>query len=377
MDNLARLQDELNNAVIDGTIRDKLLGRAKGVRDNLLYSKIDAKDIEAVKEILHIAGANGLLKDLLLDNKNTDGDTALNNAFNSKDKEIVKVIFEKLFTIGESIDSSGVTTNDLSILKAALLVKNYYDISPLNKFVLADASIFEEVVKLAASKGALEELLIPEAGKSTALHLAVDEGQGEIVEKILNKSAEAEFGAEFQKAVLLAKDSEGATPLHIAIDTKAVEEVKALVGIDNIALLKEMFSYTTNIGETVLHSAKAAGEEVMQVVYEKAVSERELLSTLTIEDKNQESGLGKLVLAGIKLFRAIMQKAEDAGTLGELLGLRVLVTIEENGVDKTEQFNLLEIAKYEEKDDILNLIQEKMGIPSTDSSTDGHTYNVL
>ncbi len=161
-----KLKAGLEQAAIDNTLRAKLLDREEGDEDNLLYYKVEEKDIDSVKAILEVAGTNGLLKELMLD-KGTDGDTVLNKALITNDSGVIKAIFEKLFTIG-----------DLSILQEVLVLNNDYEVSPLHNFVFVAPEIIQEVLALAGNnKVALEAFLgTQDAEEQTALHFAAYEG---------------------------------------------------------------------------------------------------------------------------------------------------------------------------------------------------------
>ncbi|MEI6187752.1 MAG: hypothetical protein WCP46_04540 [Alphaproteobacteria bacterium] len=65
MNNLNKLQEELNQAAIDGTLREKLLGHQRDVEVNLLYLAVEDDNLEDVQTILNSAEAAGLLKELL------------------------------------------------------------------------------------------------------------------------------------------------------------------------------------------------------------------------------------------------------------------------------------------------------------------------
>ena len=95
MSTLNEFQAELDKAVVEGKLGEKLLARQVGVENNMLYLEIEAEDLDRVQAILDRAEA-GDLKDVLLD-KGTDGDTALNKALSEGNKEIVTAIFKKLF----------------------------------------------------------------------------------------------------------------------------------------------------------------------------------------------------------------------------------------------------------------------------------------
>ena len=139
MSTLNEFQAELDKAVVEGKLGEKLLARQVGVENNMLYLEIEDGDLGRVQAILDRAEA-GDLKDVLLD-KGTDGDTALNKALSEGNKEIVTAIFKKLFI-----------SSNLPILKEALLVKNDYGVSPLHNLVLASDEIFQEVIELAHTK---------------------------------------------------------------------------------------------------------------------------------------------------------------------------------------------------------------------------------
>jgi ankyrin repeat protein len=245
----------------------------------------------------------------LLD-KGTDGDTALNKALSVGNKEIVQAIFKKLFA-----------TSNLPILKDALLVNNDYGASPLHNLVLASDEIFQEVIELARDNNALEALLIPKAGESTALHFAAYEEMTGNIAKILKESGKV---VGLQKSVLLAKNSDSVTPLYIAIETDKVEVVNAVMALTDVDILKEVFSYKSNTGDTVLHAANTRNvKEVKKAMYEKVLSHKDLLETLVIKDSFGATALNNLALAEKELFEEIFQTAKANNLLKDLLALEV------------------------------------------------------
>ena len=176
MNNLNKLQEELNQAAIDGTLREKLLGHQRDVEVNLLYLAVEDDNLEDVQTILNSAEAAGLLKELLLD-KGIDGNTALNMALVEDKKEIVMAIFEKLLT-----------RSNLPILKEALLVNNDYDIPPLSNLVRVEVGLFNNVIATAKAQDVLNELLSLRAGESTLLDMAKEEEATDVVERISQAS---------------------------------------------------------------------------------------------------------------------------------------------------------------------------------------------
>ena len=328
------------------TIREKLLGRKDGVQDNLLYLKIEDGDLDYVKGILDVAEANDLLKDLLLD-KDTNGDTALNIVFNTQNKEMAKAIFEKLFTIG-----------DLSILKAALLVNNDYGISPLHNFVMASEEIFQEIMELASKKGALETLLIPEAGKSTTLHFAVYENLLEVVESINNLTSGVNG---LQRKVLLARDSNGNTPLHWLSEGDNVGIANKLTAIDN-ALLKEILSVINKEGNTAfLDVILKECTEIIKAIYSKIFAiPDELLSLLAISNSAQFSPLRYMALKNEAEFKEQFKEVIDNPSIM----LRLLKL--KDGAGKT----LRDMAAEEENAELVLFLNTQLTTKDTSSRID-------
>jgi mannosyltransferase OCH1-like enzyme len=419
MSSFDKFYAELNKAVLENKLVKKLLGRQEGVQDNLLYLEIENDNddtLDHVQAILFCAEGFGISNDLdhlkvtlyspqsshtdlsldyiksisyteeafrrgyappsnillgwvLLD-KGTGGDTALNKALIADNKDIVKAIFSKLFH-----------ERNLSILEKALLVNNDYDVSPLHNLILVSAEFFQEVLELARDKDelealvmseagliskagkstALETLLMPEAGKSTALHFAAYEEKIEIIAKILEESGKV---AGLQKSVLLAKNSDSVTPLYIAIETDKVEVVSAVMALTDVDILREMFSYKSNTGDTVLYAANNRNvEEVKKAVYKKAVSHTELLSTLTILDGYGVSALKNLALTEKKLFKEILQTAKDNKLLKDLLALEV------DGLNllamaRDEAAAAVDAAKKAELDGVISIIEWNLGVGS-------------
>ena len=54
---------------------------------------------------------------------------------------------------------------------------------------------------------------------------------------------------DLQKSVLLAENIDATTALYIAIETEKVEVVNAAMALDDVAILKAMFSYTFLFGK--------------------------------------------------------------------------------------------------------------------------------
>ena len=337
MNTLNEFQAELNQAKANGTLKEMLLGAAGD--QNRLYKEVEGRNPEFVQAILDTAEADDL--NVLLLNKGMGGDTALNKALSDGDKEIIIAIFKKLFV-----------ASNLPILKEALLVNNDYDVSPLHSLVLVSDKILQEVLVLARGNNALEALLMPKAGESTALHFAVYEEKIGIIAKILEESGKV---AGLQKSVLLAKNSDSVTPLYIAIETDKVEVVEAAMASTDVDVLKEMFSYKSRTGDTVLHAANNRDvKEVKKAMYEKVLSHKDLLGTLTILDDYDVSALRNLAVTKKGLVEEILQTAKTNNLLKDLLALEV------------DGANLLAMARDEAAAgtegaaEIVNLIEDKI-----------------
>jgi hypothetical protein len=298
--------------------------------------EVEGRNPEFVQAILGTAEADDL--NVLLLNKGMGGDTALNKALSDGDKEIIIAIFKKLFV-----------ASNLPILKEALLVNNDYDVSPLHSLVLVSDKILQEVLVLARGNNALEALLMPKAGESTALHFAVYEEKIGIIAKILEESGKV---AGLQKSVLLAKNSDSVTPLYIAIETDKVEVVEAAMASTDVDVLKEMFSYKSRTGDTVLHAANNRDvKEVKKAMYEKVLSHKDLLGTLTILDGYDVSPLRNLAVTEEGLVEEILQTAKTNNLLKDLLALA-----------RDEAAAAKDVAEKAELDGVVSIIEIEMGI---------------
>jgi hypothetical protein len=340
-------KEELNQATIDGTLRAKLLDRREGIYDNALYLAVEDEDLDYVKAILDVAEASGLLRELLLD-KGTDGDTGLNKALSDNNKKIVMAIFDKLFT-----------PSNLPILKEALLVNNDYDISPLHNLVLANAEIFQEIMELASKKGVLEALLIPEAGKQTALHFAVYENLLEVVESINNLAVGVNG---LQRGVLLAKDSDGNIPLHWLSEGENAGMANKLMAINN-DLLKKILSDANKEGNTAfLDVILRDRTEIMKVMYSKVfASPDELLHLLAISNKSGFSPLRHMALKNEAEFKEQFKEVIDnPSIMSRLLKLK-------DGAGKT----LRDMAAEEENAELALYLNTQSTAKDVLSSIDG------
>eukprot|EP01119_Soliformovum_irregulare_P017229 TRINITY_DN5080_c0_g1_i1.p1 TRINITY_DN5080_c0_g1~~TRINITY_DN5080_c0_g1_i1.p1 ORF type:complete len:956 (-),score=247.96 TRINITY_DN5080_c0_g1_i1:60-2927(-) len=229
----------------------------KGLRTPLHYAVIEGK--KAVAEVLVARGSN-------IEAPDEEGFTPLLTACWKTRVELVE------FLLNSQADVSAVDNNGRSAVHLAVLRKSEAILEILSKFNAALDTIngsgmaplhiatrqgYESIVELLISKGA--SLSIQDQNMhQTPLHVAASSGKVKVAEILLN-SVENSEELDFQ-------DSEGKTPLHLAVAADA-RAIVALLLTRGASVDKKDIG-----GETALHIAARANKEMVHLLLEHRAS---------------------------------------------------------------------------------------------------------
>jgi ankyrin repeat protein len=255
-----------------------------------------------------------------------------------------------LFSSITSYDKDGVMSilneaRECAILREVLNVKDRYGETALH--LAANSGNADVVEKILAAIGDNKELLkdlltAKDKNGDTALHLAAESGKTGIVEKILAAAKKQEL----LKEVLTAKSKNGMTLLPSAAlsgNADLVEKILAAIG-DNKELLKEMLTAEDNYKSTVLHEAArvlhrtldySGKADVVEKILAAIGDNKELLKEmLNLKDKYGETALYFAVRSGKSgIVEKILKVAKNLNILGEVVGGLVDLVAESGNTD--------------------------------------------
>ena len=262
-------------------------------------------------------------KEVIL-SRNKDGKRPLDTLF-------VNPLFSSITSNDrDSIMSILSEARECTILREVLTAKDKNGYTALH--LAADSGNADVVENILAAIGDNKELLkemlnVKDRYGETALHLAAKSDNADLVEKILTAANDAEV----LKDLLTATDVYGETALHLAAEsgkTDVVSKILAAIG-DNKELLKEVLNVKDRYGygdTALLSAAKSDKADVVEKILAAIGDNKELLKEVLIvknEDEKTVVGLAVTRFATVPTDTSlgkIFEVAKKLDILGEVVG---------------------------------------------------------